>query len=352
MTSIGPPSELPLPPFFDPGNARSWSYRPDEAGLPEVSANWRKRHRIRPSAEDERLTLLLLIDAQKDFCLPEGASFVSDGGGGGAVEDTRRIAEFLYRNLGQLSEVVCTLDSHLPHHIFFPSFWIDEDGRHPAVHTQVRAEDVREGRLVPDPGLGSWIGESSEWLRRQAEFYCAEIERGGRYELYLWPPHCLVGSDGHSLVGVVQEARLFHSLVRGSPAALELKGLERLTESYSVLGPEVEATFDGRPLAAGREAFGGQLLNADRIVVAGQAASHCVRSTLFDLRRLIEAERPELMTEVYILGDCMSSVVVNDPGRGEVLKDFRQETENALEELEAAGMRVVRSTEPMEEWTG
>ena len=143
---------------------------------------------------------------------------------------------------------------------------------------------------------------------------------------------------------------MFHALVRGSRAPLELKGLEPLTESYSVLGPEVEEAFDGQRLTAGRDAFGRSLLSADRIVVAGQAASHCVRSTLFDLRRLVAAQRPELMTEIYILGDCMSSVVVKDSESGEVQQDFRKDTENALEEFQAAGMRVVRSTDVMEEW--
>lgn len=350
MTPSGSPSELSLPPFFDPANARSWSYRPQEAALLEVAAAWRQQQGIRPADEDERETLLLLVDAQKDFCFPDGALFVRGGSGDGAMDDSRRIAEFVYRNLGRLSDVVCTLDSHLPHHIFFPSFWIDAEGHNPAPHTQVRAQDVRDGRLAPDPSVASWIGESPEWLRQQAEFYCDELERGGRYDLYLWPPHCLLGGEGHGLVGVVQEARLFHSFVRGSSAPLEIKGLDRLTESYSVLGPEVDVTFDGRPLAADRTAFGERLLGTDRIVVAGQAASHCVRSTLLDLRELIAARRPELMSEIFILRDCMSSVVVKDPESGEVMTDFQAETEAAFDELESAGMRLVRSTDPMGEW--
>ncbi len=60
-----------------------------------------------------------------------------------------------------------------------------------------------------------WLaGGDYDWLLRQVEYYCQELERKGKYKLYLWPPHCLLGSAGHDLAGVIQEARMFHAHAR------------------------------------------------------------------------------------------------------------------------------------------
>src|SRR3954467_1730557 len=116
------------PHFFDPRNAASWSYRPDAAQLAAAAATHRARHKIKPSAADERRIHLLLIDVQKDFCFPQGSLYVAGRSGTGAMDDSRRLAEFVYRNLGSITAVTTTMDTHFAYQIFFPSFWIDKDG--------------------------------------------------------------------------------------------------------------------------------------------------------------------------------------------------------------------------------
>ena len=49
---------------------------------------------------------------------------------------------------------------------------------------------------------------------------------------------------------------------------------------------------------------------------------------------------------VYLLEDCSSPVVV--PG----VVDYTDEADAAFERFAAAGMHVVRSTEPLAEWPG
>src|SRR2546427_7467659 len=117
------------PSFFDPKNAAAWSYRPDASQLAAEAAAWRARHEIKPAAADERRVHLLLIDVQKDFCFPEGTLYVAGRSGRGAIDDSRRIAEFVYRNLGVLTDITTTLDTHLAYQIFFPSFWLDKSDR-------------------------------------------------------------------------------------------------------------------------------------------------------------------------------------------------------------------------------
>lgn len=343
---------LPLPDSFDPVRSESFGYDPDPVAVATAAYRFADAHALRPAAQDSVRTLLLLVDLQKDFCFPEGALYVAGRDGRGALDDNRRIASFLYRNLDRVSATLSTFDSHLPHHVFSPSFWVGEGGEELTAHRTLQAADIRSGRARPRPELASWIsGGDVEWLSRQAQHYCDELERRGRYALYLWPPHCLVGSPGHAMVGVVQEARLFHAYARRAEAQVEIKGLNLLTEHYSVLAPEITTAHDGTPLAAGASDLAERLLEADRLVIAGQASSHCVKNTLEDLLRSIEARDPDLARKVYVLEDCMSPVVVADPSApGCVLADFTAPAEEALARCRAAGMRLVRSTVPMDEW--
>jgi nicotinamidase-related amidase len=343
-------SPLPLPPFFDPRNAERRDYAPDQLRLFAEAERWRRSHGIRPAAADRRDVHLLLIDAQKDFCFPGGSLYVAGRSGRGALEDSRRIAEFVYRNLGVLTNVTTTLDTHFAYHIFFPSFWIDRDDRPLAPFREISADDVDRGEVRPSPAVASWLCNGNyAWLLRQVRFYCTELEKAGKYRLYLWPPHCVLGSDGHALAGVLHEARMFHAFVRGAQSWVEVKGGNALTENYSVLRPEVLLRHDGQPLAQRNTAFLRTLLTAGAVVIAGQAASHCVRSSIEDLLGEIVAKDPALARKVYVLSDCMSAVTVPD-GKGGFAADFTPQAEDALRRFADAGMHVVRSTDPIDSW--
>ncbi len=345
--------ELPVPAFYDPRHAREWAYAPNQEALFATANAWRREHGIRPSGTDRRRIHLLLIDVQKDFCFPQGTLYVGGRSGTGAMEDSDRLARFLYRNLEAITDITCTLDTHYPFQIFSPSFWLGEDGRPPAPHQEITAEMIRAGRVRPNPDVAWWVGNGADWLRRQVEFYCEELERAGKYKLYLWPTHCLLGSDGHPLVGVIHEARLFHAWARGSQSAIQSKGDNPLTENYSILAPEVLMLHDGGKLAERNHRFIETLLNADAVLIAGQAASHCVKSSIDDLLGDILTREEELARKIYILGDCMSSVAVPDPERpGSFLFDFTPQAEEALSRWGGAGMNVVRSTDPIAEWPG
>jgi len=347
-------TEWSVPGFYDPENAGKFDFRADSASLLGEAADWRTSHGISPSGSDTFRTHLLVIDAQKDFCFPDGSLFVGGRSGTGAIDDSDRTARFIYRNLGVISELTCTLDTHFPYQIFFPAFWLDENGNPPTAHTMISTADVKAGSYKPNPAVAPWLCDGDvSWLESQVAFYCSELENAGKYTLYLWPPHCLLGSPGHALAGVIEEARLFHSFVRGSENAIEIKGGNPLTENYSALAPEVLERHDGEPLAQRNTTFLKTLLEADALIIAGQAASHCVKSTIEDLLDQIETVDPTLAKKVYILRDCMSAVAVPDPGTpGKFIFDFTEEAEQALARFEAAGMNLVTSDQPITEWDG
>jgi nicotinamidase-related amidase len=345
---MGHMHELPIPAFYDPANARRWEYVPDAALLLQHAVDWRARHALRPAADDLRRVHLVLIDLQKDFCFPQGTLYVGGRSGTGALDDNDRIARFIYRNLGALTEVSCTMDAHRPHQIFSPAFWVGPDGAPPPPNREVTARDIRDAALLPNPALADALAHGHyDWLVRQCIDYCEQLEARGRYRLHLWPPHCLVGSEGHALAGVIEEARLFHAYARTARAWVELKGSTPLTENYSALGPEVEFTHDGHSLAPPQTGFLDTLLEADAVLIAGQASSHCVKATIDDLLTRIE---PALARKVYILRDCMSAVTVPGDGPGGFAFDFTDAAEAALDRFADAGMHVVESIQPMAEW--
>jgi nicotinamidase-related amidase len=318
--------ELPRPPHFHPDRVTEVWRVPYEQLAGEAGA-WAREHELRPAAEDSPRICLVIVDCQNTFCTPGFELFVP-----GAPADSRRLCEFLYRNLGTITEIVPTLDTHQMHQIFHPAWLVDAAGRHPDPYTLVSAEDVRRGVWrAADPAL-----------QRHLLHYTEALEAGGKYQLTVWPYHALLGGTGHALVSAVEEAVRFHSLARSSPASFQVKGFNPLTEHYSVLGPEVTTGPDGERIAARNDELVARLLAFDAVVIAGQAKSHCVAWTIDDLLSDFGA----LAHKVYLLEDCTSPVVV--PG----VVDYTQEADAAFRRFAEAGMHVVRSTEPIASWPG
>jgi nicotinamidase-related amidase len=359
-----PVRQLPIPSFFKPANAEDWNYGPDQGGLLEQAPQWAKLHGIKPSASAKRKVHVLAIDDQDDFNKPQGSLFVGGRSGRGAIEDDVRFAQWVYRNLDTITDMTFTLDTHFAFQIFFPSFWVTQAGEPLAAHTMIvlskdekRLDNIGlDGKVihenvVPNPAITRSVtgGDNYPWLVNQSTHYCRELAKANKYTLYLWPLHCLIGSAGYKLSGVVHEASLFHSLVRRVQRTIEVKGGNPLSENYSIFRPEVMTRFDGNPLAQKNTHLVKTLLDADVIVLAGQAASHCVKSSIDDFLAEIRLKDESLVQKVYILGDCMSAVAVPD-GNGGFFADFTPQAEAALEEFRKAGMHVVKSTDPIDSW--
>ena len=276
------------------------------------AATWADEHGLRPAGEDERRVCLLLVDCQNTFCTPGFELFVP-----GAPDDSRRICELVYRNLGTITEIVCTLDTHRAFQVFHAAWLVGPDGRHPPAYTPVTAGDVERGLWrASDPA------EQDSLLT-----YVRALEAGGKYRLTVWPYHAMAGGIGHALVPAIEEAVFFHSLARSAPTRLETKGDDPLTEHYSALGPEV----GGRR----NDSLVEHLRTFDVVAIAGQAKSHCVAWTVADLL----AVAPELAPRLRLLEDCTSPVVVSGA------LDFTVEADAAFERFAAAGARIVRSTD-------
>lgn len=341
---------LPVPAFFDAANAGRWEYNPNAMDVFAAAATARAQHAVKAAGSDKTNVHLLLIDLQLDFCHPQGTLYVGGRSGRGAIDDNVRIAEFIYRNADLVTGITTTMDTHFAFQIFTPAFWETANGGPVAAFTEISADAVAAGAFRPTKAMAAWLCNGNYlWLCRQVEYYCRELEKTGKYKLMVWPPHCLLGSQGHALAGVIHEARLYHSFLRGSQSLVEIKGGHPLSENYSVLSPEVRGRHDAKPELQKNVAFVKTLLASDVVIIAGQAASHCVASSIDDLLGEITATDPALARKVYILKDGMSAVTVPD-GKGGFFADYTPQAEAALKKFEAAGMHVVSSTDPIESW--
>lgn len=334
---------LPIPAHFDPHHVDAVWQVPYE-GLAAEAPEWRKRHGIAPASVDDPRILLIAVDMQNTFCIPGFELFVAGRDGRGAVGDVTRLCEFIYRNLGRLTSIALTLDSHQAFQIFHPVFWMDEHGEHPAPYTLVSVTDVRDGRWRVNPEVSGVLHRDLDWLRRAALHYVEALHEGGKYQLTIWPYHAMLGGIGHAVVSALEEAAFFHGLVRGTQASYQFKGNNPLTENYSVLQPEVLDGPDGEPIAQRNITFIEELLSYDAIVLAGEAKSHCLAWTIHDLLSEIRTHDPALVQKIYLLEDCASPVVI--PG----VIDYTEQADAAFAQFKAAGMHVVRSTDPMESW--
>lgn len=333
--------ELPLPAHFDPtAVGRVWRV-PYEERAREAAA-WASDHDLRPAAEDELRLCVVAVDVQNTFCVPGFELFVAGRSGTGAVDDTRRLVEFIYRNLAAITKIYPSLDTHQAMQIFHPVWLVDGEGHHPDPYTLVSAADVEAGRWRPNPEVAGALGLDVEYLLRHLVHYARALEEGGKYQLTIWPYHAMLGGVGHALVSPVQEALFFHSIARRSQPEFQVKGDNPLTEHYSMLGPEVTEGPDGERLGERNDALIEKLLEFDAVVVAGQAKSHCLAWTIDDL--LTRARH--LAERTYLLEDCTSPVVV--PG----VVDYTEQADAAFARYAEAGMHVVRSTDPIASWPG
>jgi nicotinamidase-related amidase len=334
---------LPLPPHFEPQRiGEIWPVPYEERAA--AAEEWARRHGIGPAAGDEQRVCLVCVDCQNTFCIPDFELFVAGRSGRSAVDDVARLCEFLYRNLDAITQVVVTLDTHRAMQVFHALFLVDGEGRRPPPFTLVSVEDVESGRWRFDPEAGPSLGIDADYGEEHLLHYARRLEESGKYELTVWPYHAMLGSVGHALVPALEEAIFFHTVARSAQARFEVKGSESLTEHYSMLGPEVTEGPDGRPLGARNRSLIDDLLGFDALLIAGQAKSHCVAWTVEDLLADVVSRDPALASRVYLLEDCTSPVVV--PGA----VDYTDAADAAFGRFAQAGMRVVRSTEPLASW--
>lgn len=250
---------------------------------------------------------LLVIDPQNDFCDLPAAWQPTDVRSGqrtapalpvaGAHADMQRLAQFIANQGGQLDAITVTLDSHQRFDIAHPGFWQTGAGADVTPFTPITAAQVRAGDFTP---------RSAAALPRTLQ-YLDTLEAQGRYTLMVWPVHCEVGSWGHGVHADVLAACGAWQLRRQRAVRNVFKGTNPWTEHYSAIEAEVPDAADAS--TALNTALLQQLGQADVLLIAGEASSHCVRSTTEHIvQHLPRLQSGWQASRVVLLTDAMSPV--------------------------------------------
>jgi nicotinamidase-related amidase len=339
--------ELPIPDHFNPENVGDvWRVPYQERA--EGAALWARKYDIPPVSSDKVRIAMLLVDVQNTFCIPGFELYVGGRSGMGAVDDNRRLCRFIYRNLGAVSHIIATMDTHQTLQIFHAAFLVNDKGEHPEAFSQISLAEIENGRWQPSPDALKYLGIDREYGQRYLLHYARSLKKSGKYDLTVWPYHAMLGGIGHAMASSVEEAVFFHSLTRACQPEFRIKGGNPLTEHYSVFGPEVKKGPDGEIVAGKDEGLVERLLQFDAVIIAGQAKSHCVAWTIEDLLAGLRERKAtsDLAGKIYLLEDCTSPVVI--PGGS----DYSDTADDAFRRFAGAGMHVVRSDDSLDCWAG
>lgn len=258
---------------------------------------------------------LIAIDLQKDFHdnIPGSTLAVP-----GSTKDTERTCAFI-RNLDPAT-IFASRDSHYNLDISHPDWWEDAKGNTVKSFTLIMADDIKNGKYVP----------RMDYARSLA--YVEALEKNGEFLHFIWPPHCLIGSDGQSFHPLFMEAVCDWNLRNRKWVNFVTKGVNPFTEHFGMFRANVP--IDKDPNTQVDQAIFKTLQDHDDIYLVGQARTHCDANSL---RQLLQIA-PQLASKVIVLEDCMSNV----PGLPD---DFYAQVDKIYADAYAQGVRKMKSTD-------
>lgn len=156
------------------------------------------------------------------------------------------------------------------------------------------------------------------------------LEKSARFDLTIWPDHCLVGTTGHAVTPVIATALAKWESKKNKAVHYIMKGMNALTEHYSAFKAEVALEDDmNTRLNTGLI----QRLKRHKFVfICGQAKSHCVN---WSTRDLVGAWQYKSRASLVVVTDAMSPVA----GFEKAAEEFEGECQR--QNLQALSVRDV-----------
>ena len=251
-------------------------------------------------------THLFIVDPQVDFCDPNGALPV-----GGADKDMVRLAAMIRRLTKdrKLDDITVTLDSHRKVDISHPIWWKRVgDGARPNPFTILGA-GPKDDIVTMVMDNGTWVPTSETWTTYMPSWfnrslaYLKTLAANGRYPHCIWPEHCLIGTPGHNVHPALLPA-LLEWEDQFAAVNYVTKGSNIWTEHFSGVKAEVPDPAD--PSTQVNAELIASLEEADIIIVAGEALSHCVANTIRDVAACFSD--PKYVQKLVLLTDASSNV--------------------------------------------
>lgn len=282
---------------------------------------------------------LAIIDPQNSFCkevplaeqqkLHDGELCVK-----GAWDDMLRLTSLVDRLAEKIDDVVVTLDSHNELHIANPGRYRDSKGRNPDPFTLMRVENGSIiGSKVDASGNLYDVGEYFGIVPKDHKVllqYLTALANAKRYPHCIWPPHCLIGTAGHNVVAPLFEALINWERKNFATVNYVTKGSNPNVEHFSAVRAEVADANDPNTLTNSN--FIAVLAQADEVLFAGEAGSHCLANTVRDIAN--EFKDDSFIKKCVLLKDATSPV----PGFEKYQDDF-------ITEMTGRGMKITTTKE-------
>lgn len=233
--------------------------------------------------------ILIIIDPQKDFI--DAPDFKGSLAVPGAYDDMKRIIQFIEEK--NPKDILVTLDTHYLFDISLPLWWVNDNGEHPTPFTLITSNDVING---------TWKA-TDENLQEHALFYVKQLEKQKKYDLTIWPNHCIIDSEGHKINDELKIALSVWETTNNSKVTYLYKGMNHKTEHYSALKAEV--LIDNEDDTFLQKDVIDYISKFDEINISGEASSHCVKGTTLDL---IDNLKLEYRKKVNVISNLMSPV--------------------------------------------
>ena len=265
---------------------------------------------------------LIVIDPQYDFCNPDGSLYVPN-----AEEDMKRLSKFI-KKFGHIDEISVTMDTHQYYQIFHKLFWLDKNGNELSDFTEISLDDITAKKYkTRNP-------EHMQW----AEYYINKLEQDGKYNLTIWPYHCIAGTRGASICEDINEAVKSFAVSKVEKVSYYFKGINPYTEHYSAMKPEVDYSAntnystmtDMYDTGSRNSNLLASMAHADNIYIGGEALSHCVANTINDI---IDFDVIDL-SKLIVLTDTSSSV-----------KGAESLSKTLMDRLDVLGIRYCKTTD-------
>lgn len=306
---------------------------------PETAVRFGLTETMPPAASDAQKILVIGIDYQNDFVLPD-KSQVADGEPYGTLSvpgskgDIERFTRFVYNNCDKITRVFLSIDTHFVYQIFHGSMWRDSDGNPVAPYTMIAPNDL-------DSGKYRFVGGNPAIAQQ-----CVEtLAKAGKGGVYIWPYHCMTGTFGWCPETQLMQMVHFHSAARktiGKERPVPtFKGTDIHSEMYGFLEPEFNPKGDALINKAVLDVLmrvdnstGEPKFEYDQIFVGGEAGTHCLPESVRQILKRF-ANYPDFTQRITILEDCTSPI-----------SGFEQQMYDAFDEFRRNyGVQIKKSTD-------
>lgn len=248
----------------------------------------------------------------------------------GAWDDMQRVAKLLDRSGDKFEVISVTMDSHNVMHVSHPAWYKDSKGNVPAPFTIMREEN---GNIIGSVFKNGSFHDVGEYvcclpsLHKRTLQYLRDLKIGNRYPHCIWPTHCLIGTPGHNIVPELMEQLVKWEERNKDTINFVAKGSNPYVEHFSAVRAEVVDPNDEKTMLNSN--FISLLMEADEVVFAGEAGSHCLANTVRDIAEQFVSNNDEFIKKCVLLSDGTSPV----PG-------FESYQESFIKDMTARGMKL------------